>query len=138
MTFLRISIPPGGVLQTCLRRSAGRLATALVRHRGTGSTRDRRHHAQLLLNETAEAMLRGELDLALIVGAERSQRRVRQKGRRAAAWSYRQSSPFPWTPPHPPRRPTSNAGLGTFPLWDTARRARRGASLTRTPPKRPP
>jgi acetyl-CoA C-acetyltransferase len=111
----------------------GRLATALgasPRHRvysGIGGTTP-----QLLLNQTAEAMLRGELDLALIVGGEAlaTIRRAKKDGERLP-WSYRQSSPFPWTPPHPAE--TAHQVMQaweTFPLWDTARRARRGASLT--------
>ena len=112
---------------------AGRLATALgasPRHRvysGIGGTTP-----QLLLNETAEAMLRGELDLALIVGGEAlaTTRKAKKDGERLP-WSYRQSSPFPWTPPHPAE--TAHQVMQaweTFPLWDIARRARRGASLT--------
>jgi acetyl-CoA C-acetyltransferase len=111
---------------------AGRLATALgasPRHRlysGIGGTTP-----QLLVNHTAEAMLRGELDLALIVGGEAlaTVRAAKKKGERLP-WSYRQSSPFPWTPPHPAE--TAHQVMQaweTFPLWDTARRARRCASL---------
>lgn len=111
----------------------GRLATALgasPRHRvysGIGGTTP-----QLLVNQTAEAMLRGELDLALIVGGEAlATLRTAKKNEERLPWSYRQSSPFPWTPPHPAEMAHQVLqAWETFPLWDTARRARLGASLT--------
>jgi len=110
----------------------GRLAAALgvePRHRhysGIGGTTP-----QLLINETAEAMLRGEMDLALIVSGEAlATVRAAKKAGERLPWSHRQPSPFPWDPPH-----TSELNhevmqaWETFPLWDTARRARMGASL---------
>ncbi|MBL7486826.1 acetyl-CoA synthetase [Frankia sp. AgB1.9] len=88
---------------------------------------------QTLVNATAAAMLRGELDLALVVGGEAlaTVRAYKRAGERLP-WSHRETprSPFPWTPPHPAE--TAHDVLQaweTFPLWDTARRAARGASL---------
>lgn len=110
----------------------GRLATALgadPRHRhysGIGGTTP-----QLLVNQTAEAMLRGELDLSLIVGGEAlATVRTAKKAGERLPWSYRKSSPFPWEPPHPAELAHEvHQAWETFPLWDTARRAKIGASL---------
>jgi acetyl-CoA C-acetyltransferase len=110
----------------------GRLATALgasPRHRiysGIGGTTP-----QDLANRTAEAMRRGELDLALICSAEAlaTVRGAKKNGQRLP-WSHRKSSPFPWEPPHPSEiNHEVLQAWETFPLWDTARRAGRGASL---------
>jgi acetyl-CoA C-acetyltransferase len=110
----------------------GRLATALgidPRHRhysGIGGTTP-----QLLVNETAEAMLRGEMELALVVSGEAlaTVRAAKKSGERLP-WSHRKSSPFPWDPPHASElNHEVLQAWETFPLWDTARRARRGASL---------
>jgi acetyl-CoA C-acetyltransferase len=110
----------------------GRLATALgidPRHRhysGIGGTTP-----QLLVNETAEAMLRGEMDLALIVSGEvlATVRATKKAGERLP-WSHRQPSPFPWDPPHASELAHEvMQAWETFPLWDTARRARLEASL---------
>ncbi|MCV7175379.1 acetyl-CoA synthetase [Mycolicibacterium sphagni] len=87
---------------------------------------------QELVNRTAEAMLRGDLDLALICSAEAlaTVRKAKKLGARLP-WRYRQSSPFPWDPPHASEANHSVfQAWETFPLWDTARRARRGASLS--------
>jgi acetyl-CoA C-acetyltransferase len=110
----------------------GRLATALgidPRHRhysGIGGTTP-----QLLVNDTAEAMLRGELELALIVSGEAlATVRAAKKAGERLPWSHRQSSPFPWDPPHASELAHEvMQAWETFPLWDTARRARLGASL---------
>lgn len=110
----------------------GRLATAIgadPRHRhysGIGGTTP-----QLLVNQTAEAMLRGEMDLALIVSAEAlATVRTAKKAGEHLPWSHRKSSPFPWEPPHPAEIAHEvMRAWETFPLWDTARRARLGASL---------
>jgi acetyl-CoA C-acetyltransferase len=112
---------------------AGRLAAALgadPRHRhysGIGGTTP-----QDLVNQTAEAMQRGELELALICSAEAlATVRVAKKAGERLPWSHRQSSPFPWEPPHPAEIAHEVLqAWETFPLWDTARRARIGASLT--------
>ncbi|MFN8225345.1 MAG: acetyl-CoA synthetase [Mycobacterium sp.] len=110
----------------------GRLATALgadPRHRlysGIGGTTP-----QVLANQTAEAMRRGELDLALICSAEAlaTTRAAKKRGERLP-WSHRQPTPFPWEPPHASELNHEVVqAWETFPLWDTARRARRGASL---------
>lgn len=110
----------------------GRLATALgidPRHRhysGIGGTTP-----QLLVNDTAEAMLRGEMDLALIVSGEAlATVRAAKKAGERLPWSHRQPSPFPWEPPHASElNHEVMQAWETFPLWDTARRARLGASL---------
>jgi acetyl-CoA C-acetyltransferase len=110
----------------------GRLADALgasPRHQhysGIGGT-----VPQELVNRTAAAMHRGEIDLALLCSAETlaTVRAAKKRGERLP-WSHRKSTPFPWEPPH-----TSELAhevvqaWETFPLWDTARRARRGHSL---------
>lgn len=112
---------------------AGRLAEALgasPRHRlysGIGGTTP-----QDLVNRTAAAMQRGEMDLALICSAEAlaTVRAAKKSGVRLP-WSHRKSSPFPWEPPHPAEIAHEVLqAWETFPLWDTARRARLGASLT--------
>lgn len=111
---------------------AGRLADALgasPRHRlysGIGGTTP-----QDLVNRTAAAMRRGETDLALICSAEAlaTVRAAKKSGVRLP-WSHRKSSPFPWEPPHPSEiNHEVLQAWETFPLWDTARRARLGASL---------
>ncbi len=110
----------------------GRLATALgadPRHRlysGIGGTTP-----QVLVNQTAEAMARGELDLALICSAEAlaTTRAAKKRGERLP-WSHRLPTPFPWEPPHPSELNHEVVqAWETFPLWDTARRARLGAAL---------
>ena len=110
----------------------GRLAETLgaqPRHRhysGIGGTTP-----QVLVNRTAEAMLRGEMDLALIVSAEAlaTVRAAKKRGERLP-WSHRKSTPFPWEPPHAAEIAHEvMQAWETFPLWDTARRAARGASL---------
>jgi acetyl-CoA C-acetyltransferase len=110
----------------------GRLAAALgasPRHRvysGIGGTTP-----QELVNHTSLAMRRGELDLALICSAEAlaTVRAAKKNGVRLP-WSHRKSTPFPWEPPHPAEIAHEvMQAWETFPLWDTARRARLGASL---------
>jgi acetyl-CoA C-acetyltransferase len=88
---------------------------------------------QVLVAETAESMQRGELDSALIVGAEAlaTKKALKRAGERPA-WSHRENppSPFPWTPP--PAVELAHEvfqAWETFPLWDTARRAARGTDL---------
>jgi acetyl-CoA C-acetyltransferase len=87
---------------------------------------------QVLVAQTAEAMQRGELDSALIVGAEAlaTKRAAKRAGERVD-WSHRETerTPFPWTPP--PAVELNHEvfqAWETFPLWDTARRAARGTS----------
>src|SRR3954469_2613392 len=105
---------------------------ATPRHRfysGIGGTTP-----QVLVNDTAEAMLRGELDVALIVGAEAlaTKRALKKQGERPA-WSYRdpEKKPFPFEAvPHEAEiaHEVFQAWL-TFPLFDVARRAHQGVSL---------
>jgi acetyl-CoA C-acetyltransferase len=111
---------------------AGRLATALgasPRHQhysGIGGTTP-----QELVNHTAAAMQRGELDLALICSAEAlaTTRAAKKRGERLP-WSHRKSSPFPWEPPHASELAHDVLqAWETFPLFDTARRAKLGATL---------
>jgi len=110
----------------------GRLAAALgaePRHRlysGIGGTTP-----QVLVNDTAAAMRRGELELALVCSAEAlaTVRAAKKRGERLP-WSHRKSTPFPWEPPHASELNHEVVqAWETFPLWDTARRARRGATL---------
>jgi acetyl-CoA C-acetyltransferase len=111
----------------------GRLAARLgadPKHRlysGIGGTTP-----QQLLNDTAEAVLRGETDLALVVGAEAlaTMRRLKKAGERAD-WSFRdpEKKPFPFEAmPHESEiaHQVFQAYL-TFALHDVARRAARGA-----------
>lgn len=109
-----------------------RLATELgaaPRHRhysGIGGTTP-----QDLVNRTAAAMRRGELDLALICSAEAlaTMRAAKKRGEKLP-WSHRKSTPFPWEPPHESELAHEVVqAWETFPLWDTARRARLGRSL---------
>ncbi|EHB45724.1 acetyl-coenzyme A synthetase [Mycolicibacterium rhodesiae JS60] len=86
---------------------------------------------QELVDRTAEAMNRGEIDLALICSVEAlaTVRAAKKRGERLP-WSHRKSAPFPWEPPHPSELAHDVVqAWETFPLWDTARRAARGASL---------
>lgn len=86
---------------------------------------------QDLINRTSMAMRRGEMDLAVVCSAEAlaTVRAAKRRGERLP-WSHRKSTPFPWEPPH--QAEIAHEVLQaweTFPLWDTARRARRGTSL---------
>jgi acetyl-CoA C-acetyltransferase len=83
---------------------------------------------QQLVDSTAERMLAGELDLALITSAEAlaTQRAYKKRGERAA-YSYRpdEKRPFPWeSPPDPVEvaHEVFQAWL-TFAIFDNARRA---------------
>jgi acetyl-CoA C-acetyltransferase len=110
----------------------GRLASTLgvsPRHRvysGIGGTTP-----QDLVNRTSVAMQRGEVDLAMICSAEAlATARVAKKNGARLPWSHRKSTPFPWEPPHPAEIAHEVVqAWETFPLWDTARRARLGSSL---------
>src|SRR3954471_11812445 len=89
---------------------------------------------QVLVNDVAEAMLRGELDTALVVGAEAlATKRALKKAGEKPAWSHRdpERKPFPFEAmPHDAEiaHEVFQAWL-TFPLFDVARRAQRGESL---------
>ena len=89
---------------------------------------------QQLVNATAEQMLRGELDIALITSAEAlaTQRAYKKRGERVA-YSFRpaEKRPYPWeTPPDPIEvaHDVLQAWL-TFAVFDNARRAHRGDGL---------
>lgn len=88
---------------------------------------------QVLVAHTAEAMQRGELESALIVGAEAlATKKALKRAGEKPQWSHRETppSPFPWTPP--PAVELAHEvfqAWETFPLWDTARRASRGTDL---------
>jgi acetyl-CoA C-acetyltransferase len=89
---------------------------------------------QVLVNEVAEAMVRGELDTALIVGAEAlATKRALKKAGEKPAWSFKdpERKPFPFEAmPHEAEiaHEVFQAWL-TFPLFDVSRRAHRGESL---------
>jgi acetyl-CoA C-acetyltransferase len=113
---------------------AGRLAERLgatpkhTLYSGIGGT-----IPQVLVSDTAEAMQRGEIDSALIVGAEAlATKKALKRAGEKPAWSHRETerSAFPWTPP--PAVELAHEvfqAWETFPLWDTARRAARGTDL---------
>ncbi|MDQ3147373.1 MAG: acetyl-CoA acetyltransferase [Actinomycetota bacterium] len=87
---------------------------------------------QLLVQTAAERILRGELDLALVTGAEalETRRQLRKTGARPE-WSFPepQRSPFPFEAPFHPAEVTHEVFQAwlTFALFDIARRARLGA-----------
>jgi acetyl-CoA C-acetyltransferase len=89
---------------------------------------------QQLVNATADRMLAGDLDLALITSAEAlaTQRAHKKRGERVP-YSYKpdEKRPFPWEAPmHPAElaHEVFQAWL-TFAVFDNARRARLGAPL---------
>ena len=89
---------------------------------------------QQLVNATSEAMLRGEMDLALITSAEAlatKRLRKRQGTRYAASFPPAERSAFPWeSPPDPVEvaHEVFQAWL-TFAVFDNARRAHLGFGL---------
>lgn len=111
---------------------AGRLADALdidPAHRfysGIGGTTP-----QQLVNDAAERILRGELDVALIVGAEAldTKRRLKKEGTKPD-WSFKDSErkPFPFEAPFHDAEVAHEVFQAwlTFALWDVARRAQLG------------
>ncbi len=98
----------------------------LRRYSGIGGTTP-----QVLGQEQAEAMLRGELDLALIVGAEAlaTQRRFKQRGERYP-YSFKptESRAYPWEAPFHPAEVAHDVFQAwlTFAIFDNARRAHLG------------
>ena len=111
----------------------GRLADELgasPRHRfysGIGGTTP-----QDLVDRTADAMRRGEMDLALVCSAEAlaTLRAAKKRGEKLP-WRHRKSTPFPWEPPHESELAHEVVqAWETFPLWDTARRAALGRTLS--------
>ena len=115
--------------------AVARLATRLgadPRHRhysGIGGTT-----TQQLVNATSEAMLRGEMELALVTSAEAlatKRLRKRQGVRYEASFAPAERSPFPWeSPPDPVEvaHEVFQAWL-TFAVFDNARRAHLGVGL---------
>lgn len=113
-------------------RPVDRLADALgidPRHRlysGIGGTTP-----QVLVQDAAAAILDGDLDLAVITGAEAldTVRRAKKAGERLA-WSHRaaEPAPFPFEAPFHPAEIAHNVFQAwlTFPVFDIARRARLG------------
>jgi acetyl-CoA C-acetyltransferase len=89
---------------------------------------------QQLVNETCEAMLRGEMDLALITSAEAlatKRQRKRQGERWVGSFPPADRRPFPWeSPPDPVEvaHEVFQAWL-TFAVFDNARRAQLGIGL---------
>ena len=86
---------------------------------------------QVLVNMTAEAMLAGDCELALITGAEAlaTRRKLRKTGEKPQ-WSHRhpETPPFPFEDPFHPAEMAHQVWEAwlTFPVWDIARRARLG------------
>src|SRR3954453_13984246 len=90
---------------------------------------------QVLMNDAAESILRGDYDLALVTGAEAldTMRRAKKQGRKLP-WSHRnpEKVPFPFEAPFHPAEVAHEVFQAwlTFPVFDIARRARLG-----TPPE---
>lgn len=111
-----------------------RLAAALnvdPKHRfysGIGGTTP-----QVLVDDAATAIIKGEIDLAVITGAEAldTKRRAKKAGERVA-WSYKAENPppFPFEAPFHPTETAHNVFQAwlTFPVFDIARRARLGVA----------
>jgi acetyl-CoA C-acetyltransferase len=86
---------------------------------------------QVLVQNLATAMLQGEIDLGIIVGAEalETKRQAKKAGERLA-WSHRDPDPppFPFEAPFHPAEVAHQVFQAwlTFPVFDIARRARLG------------
>ena len=112
----------------------GRLCDALgidPRHRhysGIGGTTP-----QVLVNEAAEAIRRGECDVVVVTGAEAldTVRRLKKAGEKPQ-FSHRdpERKPFPFEAPFHAAEVAHEVFQAwlTFPVWDVARRAHRGIS----------
>jgi acetyl-CoA C-acetyltransferase len=110
----------------------GRLSDALgiePKHRlysGIGGTTP-----QLLVNDAAEAIVAGDLDVGVVCGAEAldTVRRLKKAGERPL-WSHRdrEKKPFPFEAPFHPAEVAHEVfqAYTTFALWDVARRAHLG------------
>lgn len=89
---------------------------------------------QVLVQDQAAAILRGELDLALVCGAEAlaTQRRSKKRGERAT-YSYKpeQRPPYPWEAPFHPAEVAHDVFQAwlTFAVFDNARRGHLGIGL---------
>jgi acetyl-CoA C-acetyltransferase len=113
---------------------AARLSDALdidPKHRfysGIGGTMP-----QQLVNDAAERILHGELDVAMVVGAEAldTKRRLKKEGRKPE-WSFKdpERKPFPFEAPFHDAEIAHEVFQAwlTFALWDVARRAHLGTS----------
>ncbi|MGI8663329.1 MAG: acetyl-CoA synthetase [Acidimicrobiales bacterium] len=111
---------------------AGRLAGRLgiepphLFYSGIGGTTP-----QLLVSDAAEAIVRGDLDVAVVCGAEAldTVRRLKKRGEHPN-WSHRdlERKPFPFEAPFHPAEVAHNVfqAYSTFALWDVARRAHLG------------
>lgn len=114
---------------------AGRLAAALgIEPRNTSYSGIGGTTGQTIVNQRAAQMLAGELDAAVIVGAEAlaTAKRITQRGERPN-WSHRdpEKRPFPFEAPFHPSEVAHEVFQAwlTFATWDNARRAARGTSL---------
>ncbi len=89
---------------------------------------------QVLVNDVAARILRGETDLALVTGAEalETQRQYKKRGERAP-YSFKpdEKRSFPWEAPFHPSEVAHEALQAwlTFATFDNARRAHRGTGL---------
>ncbi|HEX6311002.1 MAG TPA: acetyl-CoA synthetase, partial [Acidimicrobiia bacterium] len=89
---------------------------------------------QVLVQDQAAAILRGELDLALVCGAEAlaTQRRFKKRGERARyRFKPEQRPPYPWEAPFHPAEVAHEVFQAwlTFAVFDNARRAHLGVGL---------
>jgi acetyl-CoA C-acetyltransferase len=88
---------------------------------------------QVLIDDAAASIINGEMDLAVITGAEAldTKRRAKKAGERLA-WSFKAENPppFPFEAPFHPAEIAHNVFQAwlTFPTFDIARRARLGAT----------
>jgi acetyl-CoA C-acetyltransferase len=88
---------------------------------------------QVLVDDAATAILNGEMDLAVITGAEalETKRQAKKAGERVA-WSHKAENPppFPFEAPFHPAETAHNVFQAwlTFPVFDVARRARLGVT----------
>ncbi len=86
---------------------------------------------QVLVDDAAAAIIRGEMDLAVITGAEalETKRQAKKAGERLP-WSFKAENPppFPFEAPFHPTETAHNVFQAwlTFPVFDIARRARLG------------
>jgi acetyl-CoA C-acetyltransferase len=114
-----------------VERLVGRLGVApRTRHySGIGGTTP-----QVLVSRQCEAILRGDVDLALVTGAEAlaTQRLYKQRGERPA-YSFKPADKrgFPWEAPFHPAEVAHDVFQAwlTFAIFDNARRAHRGVRL---------
>ncbi len=87
--------------------------------------------SQVLVDQAAEAIVRGELDVGIVVGAEAldTARRLRKADERPQ-WSFKpaEKQPFPFEAPFHPAEIAHQVfqAYTTFALWDVARRAHLG------------